>query len=238
MMLNHIRHGDAAKVMSDWPDGCIDLVATSPPYWQGNDPASYKFYLDGLQAVWAQCARVLRPNGKLCVNSALMPVPKKIMPGPVRTILNIPGDIERTIVSATDLRLFDVITWVKQTSKLMLGARPFPGNNLMCNINEDIRVYVKPGEPPKFPPHVKAARKLTNAEHLDLTQQNWFMYPANVKRAGHPAPFPPKLPGRLIMLYTFGGAADFDGEVVLDPFVGSGTTLRYREAAGPALRRH
>jgi modification methylase len=45
-----------------------------------------------------------------------------------------------------------------------------------------------------------------------------------VKRTGHPAPFPPKLPGRLIKMYTHGATADFDGEIVLDPFVGSGTT--------------
>jgi hypothetical protein len=47
-------------------------------------------------------------------------------------------------------------------------------NNLMCNINEDIRIYVAPGKPPKFPKHVKVANRLTDAEHLDLTQQKCF----------------------------------------------------------------
>jgi DNA modification methylase len=222
--IDKIYHGAAAQVLAGFPAGCIDLIITSPGYWQGDNGSSYGPYLESLQAVWMQCARVLRPNGKLCINSALMPVPQKIMPGPVRTILNIPGDIERTIISATDLRLFDIITWVKQTSKPMRGAYPHPGNNLMCNINEDIRVFVKPGKSPKFPRHVKAANERTFAEHMDLVQQNWFMYPQDVKRTGHPAPFPAKLPGRLIKLYTFGAAADFEGELVLDPFVGSGTT--------------
>jgi DNA modification methylase len=51
------------------------------------------------------------------------------------------------------------------------------------------------------------------------------MMPADIRRQkGHPAPFPEKLPGRLIRLYTFGAAGDFPGEVVLDPFCGTGTT--------------
>jgi modification methylase len=85
-------------------------------------------------------------------------------------------------------------------------------------------VFVKPGKPPKFPPHVKATNKISDFEWRDFVQQTWFMYPADVKRAGHPAPFPPKLPGRLIKMYTYGAAEGFAGETVLDPFVGSGTT--------------
>jgi DNA modification methylase len=196
-MTDKILCGDAADVMAALiPAGSVDLIVTSPPYFQGGSLSTYEIYLDNLQAVWMQCARVLRPNGKLAINSALMPIPQKVMRGPVRTILNLPGDIEHSIITATDLRLFDAINWIKQTSKLMLGARPYPGNNIMGNITEDIRIYVKPGKPPVFPKHVKDASRLTNAEHFDLTQQNIFMYPANVKRSKHPQPFPPKLPGR------------------------------------------
>src|SRR5262249_3628913 len=94
-----------------------------------------------------------------------------------------------------------------------------------CNTIEFIRVYVKPGRPPKFARNVKAANELTGTKHLDLTQQVWFMYPKDVKRKGdHPAPFPEKLPARLIEMYTHGAAGDFPGEVVLDPFGGIGTT--------------
>jgi hypothetical protein len=72
---------------------------------------------------------------------------------------------------------------------------------------------------------VKAANRLSRTEWLDLTQQVWFMYPEDVKRGGeHPAPFPEKLPGRLIRLYSFGACETFAGEVVLDPFAGTGTT--------------
>jgi DNA modification methylase len=84
---------------------------------------------------------------------------------------------------------------------------------------------VKPGKPPRFDRAAKDANALTRAEWIDLTQQVWFMYPEDVKRAGnHPAPFPEKLPARLMRLYSYGAAARFAGEIVLDPFVGTGTT--------------
>jgi DNA modification methylase len=225
-ILNQIIHGDAADTMSNWPDGCIDLIVTSPPYWQGSDGSAYAYevYLEGLQAVWSQCARVLRPNGKLCINAPIMPIPKAVIQQHTRHLKNIAFDVEQRILAATDLERYSLFIWQKQTSKMMFGSYPFPGNPIENNTIEFINVYVKPGKPPKFPPHVKAANRIDDAEWRDYIQQVWFMYPADVKRSGHPQPFPPKLPGRLIRMYTHGVAEEFNGEVVLDPFVGSGTT--------------
>ena len=80
---------------------------------------------------------------------------------------------------------------------------------------------------------MKQANKLSLAEHRDLTQQVWFMISADVKRKkGHPAPYPAKLPARLIALYTHGAVGDFPGETVLDPFVGSGTTCAVAKRMG------
>jgi modification methylase len=94
---------------------------------------------------------------------------------------------------------------------------------------------VKPGKPPRFNRDVKAANALNCTEWRDLTQQVWFMYPADVKRgADHPAPFPEKLPARLIRLYTYGATGDFPGEIVLDPFAGTGTTC----VVARQMRRH
>ena len=59
------------------------------------------------------------------------------------------------------------------------------------------------------------------------------MYPQDVKRSGdHPAPFPQKLPGRLMRLYTYGSVGSFPGEIVLDPFVGTGTTCAVARTMG------
>ena len=207
--------GAAADLMKQLPDGCIDIIITSPPYWtaveyDGNSTGweSYDEYLSDMQRVWVECARVLRPNGKLCINAPIMPI-------------------------ETDLERYSLFIWQKQTSKMMFGSYPQPGNILENNTIEFINVYVKPGKPPKFSDQVKSANKLSRTEWLDLGQQVWFMYPEDVKREeGHPAPFPEKLPARLIRLYTNGATDDFAGEIVLDPFVGTGTTCIVAERMG------
>jgi SAM-dependent methyltransferase len=80
---------------------------------------------------------------------------------------------------------------------------------------------------------VKDANIISRAEWLDLTQQVWFMYPEDVKRGGnHPAPFPQKLPGRLMRLYSYGAGPNFAGEIVLDPFAGTGTTCAVAKSMG------
>src|SRR6202011_2513178 len=85
-MKDKILVGHAAKVMADWPVSCVDCVITSPPHWtavtysQGASPwSSYEAYLDDMQSVWNECARVLRPNGKMCINAPLMPIPQAII---------------------------------------------------------------------------------------------------------------------------------------------------------------
>jgi DNA modification methylase len=245
--VNKIHQGDAADVMARMPSGSIDLIITSPPYWTavkyddgaidgGDAPgrwATYDDYLEDMFRVWTQCARVLRPNGKLCINAPLMPIPKEIIPQHTRHLKDIAGDIGQTILSRTDLARYGLFIWQKQTSKMMFGSYPFPGNIIENNTVEMINVYVKPGKPPKFDSDVKEASRLSREEWLDLTQQVWFMYPEDVRRGkDHPAPFPEKLPARLIRLYTFSAFAGFPGEIVLDPFVGTGTTCAVAKGMG------
>jgi modification methylase len=232
MSNNQIICGYAAQVLTGLRAGSIDLIITSPPYWQSDDGKSYESYILGLQSVWHECARVLRPNGKLCINSPIMPIPKAVIEQHTRHLKNIAFDIERRILDETDLERYSLFVWQKQTSKMMFGSYPYPGNPIENNTIEFINVYVKPGKPPKFPLHVKAANKIGDAEWRDYIQQVWFMYPQDVARSGHPNPFPPKLSGRLIRMYTHGAADGFDGEIVLDPFCGSGTTCTVAKQLG------
>jgi DNA modification methylase len=232
--------GHATQVLRKFPAGCIDLVVTSPPYWTaveyggGRAPwPSYEAYLADMLSVWTECARVLRPNGKLCINAPVLPIPKAIVRQHTRHLKTIAFDMEQRILAATELERFSLFVWQKQTSKMMFGSYPYPGNIIENNTIEFINVYVKPGKPPKFSRDVKEGNALTRAEWLDLAQQVWFMYPHDVKRAGHhPAPFPEKLPGRLMRLYTYGAAGDFPGELVLDPFAGTGTTCAVARRMG------
>jgi len=119
----------------------------------------------------------------------------------------------------------------------MCYIEPWTGNIMENSTIDFIHFNVKPGTPPKFPRDVKAANHLSRTEWLDLTQQVGFMYPEAVKRGGeHPAPFPEKLPARLMRLYSFGACENFAGEIVLDPFLGSGSTLIAAETAGRICR--
>jgi modification methylase len=222
------------------PDGSVDLIVTSPPYWsaveyegQADAWPSYEAYLADMLSVWKQCARVLRPNGKLCINAPIMPIPKAIIEQHTRHLKNIAFDLEHSILDATDLERYSLFVWQKQTSKMMFGSYPYPGNIIENNTIEFINVYVKPGKPPKFDPDLKEANKLSRTEWMDLAQQVWFMYPEDIKREGdHPAPYPIKLPSRLMKLYTYGAFAGFAGEIVLDPFVGTGTTCVAAKSMG------
>lgn len=233
-MINGLHIGDATELLRELPDHSIDLVVTSPPYWtavtydqeSAQSTGSYECYIEALLKVWKECERVLRPNGKMAINTPIMPIPKEIISDQhTRHIKNINNDIETSILSQTGLLRFSLYIWQKQTSKLMFGSYPYPGNILENNTVEFINVFVKPGKPPKYDERVKEANKLTREEWIDLTQQIWFMYPEDVKRENdHPAPFPLKLPARLISMYTFGETGDFKGDIVLDPFCGTGTT--------------
>jgi len=218
------------------PDACCHVAITSPPYWNMVDyefdgqigQSSYEQYLADLLAVWRETARVLVPNGKLCVNAPVMPVPKAVnRRHHTRELKDIAGDLRRSITDAGVMSLFSVYIWQKQTTTKMFGSYPFPPNIYEDNTVEFIHVYVKPGKPRVLDKRVKEKSKLSQDEWLDLTQQVWWMYPEDVKRAGgHPAPFPVELPARLIAMYSFAAApgAHFPGDVVLDMFSGSGTT--------------
>jgi DNA modification methylase len=239
---NRIITGDAVDVMRGLPSNCIDLVVTSPPYWTAvtydtDSPIvtdSYEHYIEQLLLVWAECERVLKPNGKLAINTPIMPVPKSVYPDQhTRHLKNINNDIEFSILQKTRFARYSLFVWQKQTSKLMFGSYPSPGNILENNTIEFINVFVKSGKPEKRSQALKDANKLTQEEWVDLTQQVWFMYPEDVSRnKDHPAPFPAKLPGRLMRLYTFGAHGDYPGDVVLDPFCGTGTTCAVAKAMG------
>jgi DNA modification methylase len=236
--VNQVLAGHSRDIMASWPSKSIDLIVTSPPYWNAVTYGermpwgSYERYLACLRPVWIECARVLRPAGKLCINAPLLPVEQKLMKQDTRVLKDIAGDIGRGILAGTSLRLCDQFIWQKQTSERMLGVYPYPGHNYANNTVEFITVYVKPGKN-KVASAVKAANRMPDALHLNLTQQVWFMMPAKINRnraKDHPSPFPEALPARLIRLYTFGATTssvdggEFAGEIVVDPFCGTGTT--------------
>ncbi len=232
--------GDALTVLRQLPAEWCPCAITSPPYWNTVDYGersqiglnSYEKYLDDLDCVWAEIARALMPNGKFCLNVPVLPLTKEISeaafgPSHTRLLLDLYSDMKKRIEQKTALKLLSLYVWEKQTTEKMFGSYPYPPNLYERNYIEFIAVYVKPGAPRVLPAEVKTASKLTQKDWMDLTQQIWWMYPENIPRLeGHPAPFPEALPNRLIAMYTFRAAPEFgfSGDIVLDPFAGSGTT--------------
>jgi len=244
--IDQVFVSDAVEFLKRLPDECIAFSVTSPPYWNIKNyrnpkqigQSSYKQYLEDLLRVWQETERVLIPNGKLAIVTPIMPISKKYNnEHHTRHLKNINNDIEQTILKDTIFQRYSLFVWQKQTTKKMFGSYPYPPNIYEDNTIEFINVFVKPGKPPQTPKEAKKHSKLTQKVWRNLTMQVWPIYPADVKRAGgHPTPFPIVLPQRLIMMYTFKASPEtnFDGDIVLDMFNGTGATC----VAARALGRH
>ena len=235
-LINNILIGDSKEKLKEIPDNSIQLVITSPPYWNaveyenkefiGSD--SYEKYIEDLSMIWKECERILKPNGKLCINTPILPIPKKLYNKQyTRHIKNINNDIEYSILNNTNLNRYDTYIWEKPGTGLMFGSYPYPGNLYSINKIEYINIFVKEGKPEKKPKELKEKYKITKEEWVDLTNQIWKIHPEIKKRRIHPAPFPELLPARLIKMFSYGRCkkCNYQGDIILDPFVGTGTTL-------------
>jgi len=139
-MLNQIYCQSSAN-MSQITSNSVDLIITSPPYWNCKDygkskkdvanSATYSDYIAALLPVWQECERVLKPNGKLCINVPLLPLPKnQDNSHHNRVIHDLQSDIQHSILKNTKLFLYDLYVWKKSNpaKKLMFGSYPYPRN--------------------------------------------------------------------------------------------------------------
>ncbi len=239
-----------AQNMLEVKDETVDLIITSPPYFnikdyakngyqdtkhsinnvnQIGDIANYKMFIKALQKVWKECERVLKPNGKLIINTPLMPMKKKEFTTHYnRHIFDLNADIQTSIIyyPKTKMFLFDTYIWNRtNTSKgLMFGSYPYPRNFYAQNTSEFITIYVKDGIPKNnTSEEIKEKSKLTQKEWVEWTKQIWDISIPNKSDLAfgeHSAIMPEEIVKRCVRLFSF------VGDTVLDPFVGSGTTLK------------
>jgi len=236
--------------MSEVPDQTVDLIVTSPPYFNVKDYAKdgyqknsngnkhkeqlgdindYQFFINELLKVWKECERVLKPNGKLVINTPLMPMKKVDYKTHYnRHIFDLNSDIQHSILyqKKTSMFLYDVYVWdrANPSKKLMFGSYPYPRNFYAQNTSEFITVYVKDGDPiNNLPKEIKESSKLNEKEWVTFTKQIWkITIPGKeeITFGKHSAIMPEEIVYRCVRLFTY------VDDVVLDPFTGSGTTLK------------
>ena len=215
-----------SETMTSLPDESVDFVMTSPPYWNLKDYGShneigqstYEAYLDRLDAVWKECYRVAKNGAVLVININSRRFQKKFYP--------IPFDIAGRMKGWS---FWDHVIWY------VPNALPQPNHyieRLLDNKYESCLVFIKgdasaykchkPRVPQKYAnADPRAHKKNPNGRCLGNILRIPAYRPPNVKEMGyHVAAFPEELVAFFVSTYTD------EGDSVLDPFLGSGTTLK------------
>jgi DNA modification methylase len=226
-----------ARDMGKVASSSVALVVTSPPYFAGKEyeqslgengvPGTYFEYLDLLHHVFEECKRVLEPGGRIAVNVA------NLGRRPYRSLA---GDVTEILQDLGLLLRGEVVWWKGRAAggSCAWGTFQRPSNPVLRDVTERIVIASKGRFDRALRPEQRHALGLPSTatisrdEFLEATTDLWEMPPERATRVGHPAPYPVELPQRLIELYTY------EGDVVLDPFMGSGTTA----VAAVRTRRH
>jgi site-specific DNA-methyltransferase (adenine-specific) len=208
---NTIILGSSEK-MQEIPDNSLHLMVTSPPYnvtKEYDDDLSLPEYLRLLRQVFTETYRVLVNGGRACVNVANLGR---------RPYLPLADFISRMMLEI-GFRMRGEIIWHKGAGagvSMAWGSWQSAANPVLRDVHEYILVFSKGSFSRKKP--AEQENTISKEQFMEWTKSVWTMSPESAKKVGHPAPFPVELPYRLIQLYTF------KGDVILDPFMGSGTT--------------
>lgn len=226
--LDQVFLGDIRERAGTVAPRSVALVVTSPPYYSGKEyetaigqgyvPASYTDYLTMLTSVFGACVDLLEPGGRLAVNVA------NLGRKPYRSLS---ADVIRILQEDLGLLLRGELIWQKAkgaAGNCAWGTYQKPGDPVLRDLTERVVVASKGRFDRAIAPAVRARAgypsdaTIFRDEFLEATVDIWELPPESATRVGHPAPFPVELPQRLIDLYTY------RGDLVLDPFMGSGTT--------------
>lgn len=201
----------SAEDMKELPDQSVHLMITSPPYnvsKEYDEDLSLKEYLQILENAFKETYRVLVNGGRACINVANLGRKPYI---PLSDYIS-----KIMIEMGFDMR--GEIIWNKAASaspSTAWGSWQSAANPTLRDIHEYILIFSK-GDYKRE--KGEKENSITREQFMEWTKSIWTMNAESARRIGHPAPFPEELPFRLIQLYSF------KGDVILDPFMGSGTT--------------
>lgn len=223
--------GNSAEILGCLDSNSAQLVVTSPPYWSIKDydhpmqigfEDSYEAYLLRLGDVWDECIRVLEPGCRLAINigdqflRASDDRPYRIVPIHADIIRQI-TDSHRSVIYLGGIIWRKISTTNPSGGGTWMGSTYYPRDGYVTYEHEFILLFKKLGKARRPNKESKAASRLTKEQRSEWFRGYWDFPPARQDR--HKAAFPLELPMRLIRMFTFAN------ELVVDPFVGSGTTL-------------
>ncbi|HHZ02915.1 MAG TPA: site-specific DNA-methyltransferase [Tissierellia bacterium] len=227
MTKHKIVIGDSRR-LSRIPDKSVQLIITSPPYWQLKDYGtedqigfndSYEEYINNLNLVWQECYRILSDGCRMCINIGDQ-FARSVYYGRYK-VIPIRTEIIR-FCETLGMDYMGAIIWQKTTTMntsgggAIMGSYPYPRNGILKIDYEFILVFKKLGNAPKPTPEQKKMSEMSKEEWKEYFSSHWYF--PGTRQDGHIAMFPEELPKRLIKMFSF------VGETVFDPFLGSGTT--------------
>lgn len=202
----------SSERMKEIPDYSVHLMVTSPPYnvtKEYDDDLTLREYLQLLRKVFAETYRVLVYGGRACVNVANLGR---------KPYIPLSDYVSQMMIELGFLMRGEII-WYKGAGagvSMAWGSWQSAANPVLRDTHEYILIFSKGSFSRKKPDNKQDT--ITREQFMEWTKSVWIMNPESAKKVGHPAPFPVELPYRLIQLYTY------TGDIVLDPFMGSGST--------------
>ena len=209
-ILNNI-YCKSSELMNEIPDNSVHLMITSPPYnvkKEYDEDMSLEEYRELLYKVFQETYKKLVTGGRACINIANLGRKPYI---PLHSFII--EDMQKI-----GFLMRGEIIWNKAASaspSTAWGSWMSASNPVLRDIHEYILVFSKESFSRK---RSNKQNTITKEQFLEWTKSVWTFPAVSAKSIGHPAPFPEELPYRLIQLYSF------KGDIILDPFCGSGTT--------------